>query len=186
MVEICSSTEMFFYLIVEAPIRYLLYDLSFFECTVYNRKILHCVACFQATVCSWLQLMSLVMPLAWSTLRTPEHWWPPFILSLKTSDFLRMTSKASRSSMVRWNVIHGLFPRQGLSLIQESKQERKDECVLSTVCNYSVIYRYANRQTSASNTGTRHSHGHLQRASCLWCCSTDQRRDFLLQGQVIK
>lgn len=52
------------------------------------------------------------------------------------------------------------------------------------VCNYSLIYRCANRQTSASNPGTRHSHGHLQRASYLWCCSTDQRRDFLLQGQV--
>merc|ERR1719419_27846 len=27
----------------------------------------------KATVCSWWQPMSLVMPLAWSTLRTPEH-----------------------------------------------------------------------------------------------------------------
>lgn len=72
----------------------------------YTRSINTCKQCsnfvcvLKATVCSWWQPMSSVMPLVWSTLRTPERWWPPFTPSPKTSDFLTMTSKASRSSTV--------------------------------------------------------------------------------------
>lgn len=127
---------------------------------------LRCV--FQVTVCSWWQPMSLVTPLAWSTLRTPEPWWPPFTLTPKTSDFLRMTSKASRSSTVRWNVTFGWFPRQGLSPIPEQKQcfshWMSGKMNVLRECKNSgdfLMNRCVGRQAFISNPGPGHSNGHM-------------------------